>query len=521
MSELQTFAAGDPLDYALEGVKNTSSKVRRRNSNYSAAIEEQYGVRVSDETGDLMERLYSAVDGPSLIRAIQKLGLNEADDYEELLSGCHLDENDDTNLGRVMQELDQKLHASLADRDKDASKASSKKHRDSVYVPNLINDMGESGTVYMAKSLSTTSKVRIAWDLDDENVVLMVDDYDKWEQLLGWEKLKQFPHGKNQIREQYGDVLSDDVLDMVAADSTSGGSSDSDDSGSTGRATRTKPTDELLNVARGSSHRKRFKQKSEYIVDGFDEDGYIGSEYSPVKMLVLFPTTTDLNMTDHWWVAGSRWGGDSGHVSIANCNKGTFEYLNQRDEVCHIEDYLEQAGDYEFETNHGPVTLDSVSRDKLVLHVVEPETKSKMLNDTVCDNIPELLGPYMEDNLYSSPELPHHDDMLYAPITAEEAFWMRPELHDVMKDDPITILYDGSSPRDIGKKYNLSSDFELYARARLPDWDFDSVEMETLDSASYKLNLDKGGYELVETLAMLHDNGQKPFSQTPKARWSQ
>jgi len=55
----------------------------------------------------------------------------------------------------------------------------------------------------------------------------------------------------------------------------------------------------------------------------------------------------------------------------------------------------------------------------------------------------------------------------------------------------------------------------------LPDWDFNSTEMEKLESLSYNLKLDDGGYEIIQTLKNLHDGGEQPFSQTPQARWSQ
>jgi hypothetical protein len=76
------------------------------------------------------------------------------------------------------------------------------------------------------------------------------------------------------------------------------------------------------------------------------------------------------------------------------------------------------------------------------------------------------------------------------------------------------------SMRDLGNTYGISSNYRLYSRARLPDWDFESIEMEQLDRADYYFELDDGGYEVLETLGKLHDRGEQPFSKTPKARWS-
>jgi len=525
MSEpIETFCAGSPLDYAIQGVSELSSRDRRAHNNLAQPIQKKYGTAVSEETADVIQRLYSAVDGAELVRAVKNLGLDDVEDYDALLEGFDLDDDEEANLGKVMEVMDQKLTYGLAPRTKDASKVGSKQQRETVYIPELVNaQIGQGGTTYMAKTLSTTGKVRMAWDLHDSNEVVVVDDY-KWGKLLGWEKLKDFPHGKNKIREELGDQLSDEVLDIVAGDS--GGDTetkaDSDDTGSRGRRTRTKPTDEVLNVAVSSAHSSRFKKRAEDIKEALDDDGWVGSTYNKVDMLVLFPTTTDLNMSDHYWVAGSRYP-DAHNVAIANCNKGTFEYLNDRDEVWHIEDYLSQAEDHEFNTNYGPVTLGTIDDDNLVLHVVTPETKARFLRNNVIDNLPSVLPEYVDDEMYRSPQLPHSDDMLYAPITAEDVFWMRPELLKMQnpEDGDGVLLYANSSPRDIGQKWNLSSDYKLYARARLPDWDFDGTEMSTLDSAAYSIDLDDGGYELVETLGKLHDAGEQPFSQTPEARWSQ
>lgn len=522
-SGVERFCTGDPLEYAIRGVKEIPSRTRRSNKTLSNPIKERYGTNISDDTANVVERLYNANDGRALVQAVKQAGLDDVDDYSVLLSGCDLDDDEDADLGRVMQELDVRLTESLASRESDASNASKKANRESVYVPDVINAAGDEGTVYMAKTLSTTAKVRMAHDLHDDNQVLVVDDYEKWENLLGWEKLKQFPHGKNQIREELGDKLSDEVLDIVAGNDTGSDTDTKDDSGSTGsrgRRTRTKPSDEVLNVAIGSRHRNRTKIKSEDIKDQFEDDGYIGGSYNPIKMLVLFPTTTDLNMTDHWWVAGNRFP-DGGYVAIANCNKGTFEYLNQRDEVWHIEDYLEQASDYEFQTNHGPVTLGTIDTDNLVMHVITNKLKDRLMRDTVMPNMPSVLPEYCDNELYRAPSFPHEDDMLYAPITLEDVFWMRPELRKQQnpEEGDAVILYADVTIRDLGNTYSLSSDYKLYARARLPDWDFDSTEMTLLDNASYKLDLDRGGYELVETLGMLHDAGKEPFSEMPQSRW--
>lgn len=382
--------------------------------------------------------------------------------------------------------------------------------------------MADGGTVYMAKTLSSAAKVRMAWDLNASNQVVVVDEYDIWEQLLGWEKLKCLPHGKNKIREELGDQLSDSVLQMVAGNDTSTNSDtkDTSDTSSRGRRTRTKPSEEVLNIAKGSAHKRRNRMKSKDIYDSLEDSNTI--THTGISTLVLFPSTVDLNMTDHWWVAGRR-SQDNGYVAIANCNKGTFEYLNQLDSVWHIEDYLNQASNYEFDTNTGPVTMNTVSTKNLVIHIVSEKTKSRLGDGRIIKNMPSAITEYVENEMFSriKPELPHQDDMVYAPITEEESFWLRPMLRKEQdpKSGDAVICYGDVNVRDLGNTSSISSDYWLYSRARLPNWDFDAIELKKMDKASIYFDLDSGGYEMIEMLGELHDMGKCPFSKSPKSRW--
>jgi hypothetical protein len=522
---LERFCSGDPFAYAMQGVDEIPGSTKHSEGSLAAAIQSIYGTEVSTDTGSVLDRLNSANDPQELVNAVKNAGLNEVTDWPDTFDSDDLheevDDVDDPGLGEAMRLIDTKLSDSLCPRDKDANKMTSKRERKHVYVPEVVNKAGENGTVYMAKTMSSSAKVRMAWDIHDSNQVVVVDDYEKWESLLGWKKLKSLPHGKNKIREELGGVLSDEVLDIVAGEQAGDTDTQDDsasDTSSRGRRTRTKPSEEVLNLARGSRHRQRTKMKSKDIAETFDDDESIG--YNNIEMLVLFPSTTDLNMTDHWWIPGTRWPG-AGSVAIANCNKGTFEYLNQYEQVWHIEDYLEQATDYEFKTNAGPLTMNVASTQTLVMHAVSEQTQERLMRDGIIENIPPALVEYVEEEMYRGPELPHPDDMVYAPITQEDAFWMRPELrkqHSPEEGDAV-VCYADVTLRDLGNTYSVSSDYRLYSRARLPNWDFDALELSQLDSASHYMKLDKGGYEMLETLGKLHDAGEQPFSETPESRW--
>lgn len=522
---MQRMVRGDPIDFIVKGVTRIPPSTRRGHRGLATPIEQYYGTEVSDEVAGIFSQLRNARNARELVEAVKGKGLDELDDYEPVLTDDVLDEHENPDLGTVLSVADVRLYAALCDREKDAASQTKKKSRLPIYVPKLVNSVGVDGDVFMAKSISSPKKVRIAWDLHPDNEVVMVDDYEKWEKLFGWRKLKELPHGKNKIRELYGDQLSKDVLEAVTGSEDS--SSDSSESGSSaskgsGRRSRTKPTDEVLNIATGSAHRNRSKIKAEDIYETFDDGGTIG--FSGIDMLVLFPTTEERNMTDHWWVAGSKPSSDgngSGAVAIANCNKGTYDYLKGLDEVWHIEEYLEQADDYEFQSSIGPVSMSDVDPDRVVFHCLPRSSKELIISDNLMDSMCHALPEYAEEAIYSPPTFPHSDDMVYAPLSPEDVFWLRPELRGHHNDDGEALIIRGScSPRGIPYKKQISSDFKLYARARLSDWDFSETdEMLVLDNAAYRLDLDDGGYELVQTLAMLHDRGVEPYSISPKARW--
>lgn len=512
-SEIETFCAGRDVDYATEGINQMDSEAILSNS-LSDTIRQEYGTVVSRETANLVKTMDDAVNASALVSAIQEMDFEEVDSLSELLPDYDGGEDSrDPDMSDVIDAVDTKLTESFASRETSATRVSSKSNRDAVYIPNLVNSM-DDGDVFMAKTVGSVNKVRIAWDLNDDNEIIVVDDYDKWEALFGWRKLKELPHGKNKILEELGHKLSDDVLSVVASNTSESASKAEENNTSSGRRTRTKPSDELLNVAVSNSRNDRTKAESETILESFQDSG----DFHGIEMLILFPTTTDMNMSDHWYVPGKRWPG-GGSAAIANCNKGTFEYLNQLEQVWHIEDYLEQASGHIFETNKGAVTLDSVDESKLVIHVCTDEMYDRLKSGTTFRNMPEVLPDYCNDHSYRTPDperWPHPDDMFYAPMKKEDVFWIRPEL----RESDAIVAYGESSPRDMNDiPFRLSSGYELYARARLPDWEFDSVEMLTLDNASYKLDLSQGGYEIVETLGLLHDEGHVPYSKTPKSRW--
>jgi hypothetical protein len=523
---VERFSAGDPLLYATKGVDMLSSEQKRRDSDISDVLSEEYGTELSTETANVVEKLTNSIDMVELVDAARDAGLHEVEDWDAVFpEDIEQSLNTDSpGLSDAMSLMDQKLSDALLVRQ---SGSVDTDMLESVYIPELV---GGDGTVFMAKTISSTAKVRMAWDLDDDNQVVLVDEYEIWDRLLGWERLKQFPYGKNKIREEYGDKLSDDLLDMLLGGESSGDTETmaTDGEGDAhGRRTRTKPSEEVLNLGLSRKHDERRKIKAEDIADVFDDDESVDISYDAVSdMIVLFPTSTDKLLSEHWWVAGEKPFGD-GDVALANCNKGTFEYLNHYENVWHIEDYLSQAEDYEFTTTAGDVTMNTANVSDLVIHVLPEHVQKAFMRVGVFQNVIEQIHAYYDEKKYRSPSLPHEDDMMYAPISKADAFWLRPVLREhASGDGEGALVLSGSSSisksvNGLDAPYRLSSHYSLYARARLNEWDYDMIELDTLEDCSgLYFDLDEGGIEIVETLAKLHDAGEMPFSVSPESRWS-
>lgn len=529
MSETDRFSTGSVLQYATEAISQLSGREKRGHQTLAPPLNERYGTNVSGETAEVIKGLKRANDEVALVRTIKRHGLYQIDDYSEYVTEEQVEDSafeDEANLSVIANLLDTKLTDAVVSRD-DIEDATSKTSRESVYAPSLDEDVG-SGTVYMTKTVSKGSidKMRMAFDLDDENVVVVVDEYERWENLLGWEKLKQFPHGKNQIRQQYGGQLSDELLERLTA-REDGDDETKDESSDTGRRTRTKPSEEVLNIAVSRKHSERVKRTAEAVADTFEDGDTISIDWTAeIDTLILFPTTSDKLMSDHWWIPGWRGyeDGEKRHAAIANCNKGTFEYLNRLDNVVHIEDYLDDAWEYDFETLDGPLNLTQAHWPNLVLHIMDDNVDAKaryFTQEWAKKRMPEVL----RESLSSSKRelLPRVEEMVYAQVTKDDLFWMAPALKDSeyqLKDDLCIIGGTGSVCKRASVDLSCRVNIENYQRLRFPDWDINCDELKAIRRpVRHSLSKEKVD-SLHQTLGRLHDAGQQPASESPQSRWS-
>jgi hypothetical protein len=191
---LEISTSGDPMEIAIRGMKKL--RMRKRGDALVEAVSDRFGADISRQTATVMRKMAYSHDGAKLVEALITLGYDMETDYESELSSEGIQTFDD-----MLNFLDLRMDAALARRNVGANSVSRKGNRITTYVSDVIVRAGDEGDVYMAKSLTSDKKVRLAWALDDNNVIVVVDNYDEYEDILGWKKLKNLPHGSKKIQE--------------------------------------------------------------------------------------------------------------------------------------------------------------------------------------------------------------------------------------------------------------------------------------------------------------------------------
>ena len=494
------------MDYVSRSIRDMGYSERKNEDALQESVEQRLGIDIGKDAATIVLQMYKARDPPTLVRAVRMLGWNETTESNE-------------ELFNKMSEIDINIEDGLASRDVKASKVSRKKSREDVYIPRLI-EMAEGGDIYMAKTLTSEVKVMLARELNPNNQIVVVDDYDHWESLLGWKKLKELPSGKNKVTEQYGDKLSDDVLDemfpKVSKNSTS-------KSRSGGRKPKKSAGERELNVALGSSQRKRDKIVASDIKDMFENKGKISSWGITADRLVLFPSDTDKNMTDYWWITGTH-----GYIkaAIANCTKGVYDYLSHLPQVYHIDDYMNKSDEVVINTNKGRKKLGDINLDNHVLIIVHEDNEDWYRGEGVIDNIPGVLEDHV--NSYKNRRgydvnLPDEDDMVFSVVTPSSMFPALPFYRmNVTKrykvadnngqDDGPVVIYGDASSKLSHRGVYIRNDAGLYVSARLSEWDTDEPVVQSLHHISDRAGERDEFMSLLETVGMLHDMGLPPKS---------
>ena len=495
---LQTATVGNDVRYLSRAVKSVGRY--RKRTKLAETVSETHGVDLDDATASLLIRVSWADSPNDLLDALTMLGYTPESDYESEDVPEVFD-----SFGSVLNHLNQSLNSALAVRNGGAASASSKRNRTSVYIPSLMVDVGDAD-VYMAKSLTSEKKIRLAWAIDENNAVVRVDDYGAWEDTLGWKKLKDLPYGRDSVSESFGHILSEDEIETILGlDDTTPSTTTNR---TTTRTTKTYVADKTMTIGASTSHRTKTTVTARHLRDALISDGFLDARRYRYNKIILFPSSTDEKISGNWHLAGPVGDGDI-CIGMANCTNKVYDFLKDLPQVTSIDDYKESATGYQFDTSEGVHTLESLDLSRVVFHTVEKDTKQMFLQPTVAKHVRQNMSD-MSTTYRFHGTIPEPDSMIYVPLEPSDMANLRVSIRDLLNTDgdegPFLLRGDYSPSGIDSTGMYTSSDATLYMMSRLHRWDMDSPAMRELRNA--RIDLNDGGYELIEMLGARHDNGQ-------------
>lgn len=354
------------------------------------------------------------------------------------------------------------------------AKKASRKNTDAVSkVPALdAYHLGKSGDTYMGATLNQ-DKMDAVWDDSDENQVIRVkssDEYEDLEWLFDWNQLRNVKKNLGQMD------VSEEIVERLKTDrGTQSGKSRSKNS-------ERDIKERHLTVHQDNLGRNGFT--AEELKDMYDG----GSEY-----LVLFPSNTDYNLSNHRSIQSSR-------IGIANCIVKVYDFLSECDNIYRIEDWYEHCQELEFSTSNGKMEAQEIAdSEQVLLHALGGDIVDVFREDSVMDEMTTICRETATHNSSYGVNLDRldKDEIIYVPVTPSELDQMRVcfestecDVCTLTGDITVDEIGSGQSPVD--------SDIYWYTWSRLPRWR-DTKEIDTFND--YQWNLDPDWIWLIDSLA--------------------
>lgn len=387
----------------------------------------------------------------------------------------------------VTTELSETLHAFTEDikyfpPDTDPSKNSNGR---TVYPEEVIwKSKGDDrdGDIFMGVSLNK-KKSEIVWEDNENNSIVSLDESDQYSlfEKLGWKKLKEI--GESNIDEF---DISEETKEEFLGENTERVSS----------VKRPQDRTLLLHFSKRSRDNQRVKAgtlKSEFKRLNQSEKEFPPRIPGNPKKLILFPTNLDENLTDYYWLTNQT-------TAIATCSVSVSEYLSEVENIQIVDKYIENAGNKEVLTSNGKIKVKNTPGN-IVFHIVDKKRASLFKQTEMFDLFEEYLLKNKGDKIEKHIET-NHDTIVYSPLTIDKYEEIRPSLRNEI------VVVGDLNPVDVGKVVELRNDSRIYAYARLPEWR-GTPEMEFFTKVEHPL---EQSYDIIETIAHLHDKGANPHS---------
>jgi hypothetical protein len=346
------------------------------------------------------------------------------------------------------------------------SKKASRKNSSAVNKCSaLYAEQNTDGDVFMAASLNQV-KMDAVWDDKKENNVIQVHsakDYDKFEDVFGWKKLKNVKKMLDELE------VSDDIIEDLQGDRNS----------KTTSSSKKRNSERNLEERHLTVHQEGLNQ-SGLKVKEIKEKYNDGDKY-----LVLFPTSTEKKLSEHKNL-------ESVNVGIANCIVKVSEYLEECSNVYTIDEWYDRIQNKDFKTNKGLMTIEEAKKDNnLILHLLGDDVIDMFRKDDIISEMETITRDSASHNSSYSARLSNFksDNTAYIPVTPSELDQIRVCI-DSKEDGVATLSGDINVYGSIGVSASpVDSDIYWYAWACLPRWR-DTKEIDILSKKDWNLNPD-------------------------------
>jgi hypothetical protein len=129
----------------MEGLSRLSDNVTN-DTQLAEALKQRYNADVSPETGQLLKVLANADDPEALVYTASKNRFNKVEVQRSIADSLGL-HREVCDFEMLLDLANRNLEDALVDRSSPAKKASQSRNRDDVYIPSLVQKVGEEGTV--------------------------------------------------------------------------------------------------------------------------------------------------------------------------------------------------------------------------------------------------------------------------------------------------------------------------------------------------------------------------------------
>lgn len=475
---------------------------------YSRKLEEQ----MKQNVGEVLDDCDGFEDIIELDHSKRNLLFKGIDEYLSLYSRR---QDPDGMVEHVEEVLGATIDASFAKKidgaqsnvslvSRGASRPGKKHYREKMDAWKVVKKAGD-GDVYMGQTI-TDWKAEVAWDLHDDNQVVHVDtkNYDKWEDIFGWKKLKDLPSWRKTL-EEYGDVLSDDVKSTVKrrapSSSGAGGSMSTSVQVTIDDAAkdldfdveRAKQRYIKIRQAQRTSSRRKAGDVYEELEDG--ETTAYGAD------TVIAYRETDDYLAD----AGEHLANRGEGVAYTVVPNYVYDYLIRNDNVVTEDEYIEQYSEQEaehvwHEDGDDSTQLPDLGERDLFVNINQGTIEQVEKYDVLDEFVEEIRERFVSENdidsvrsvSFYTPSEFHHWMSSRSP-TNDKGVVMN---MDCGTDKPSLVNVDGSINSRQYYGYHSSRSRDILRDLIIPD-EIDTTAPE-MSSINWKISNE-------ESIELLHD----------------